>query len=163
MTSRIALFLTTAALAAAAGAQTVDTSEWLCEFCPFEDGHSADYAVGASNVSDDSAWLGNATGYDEQGTYANLDGDGIYSSESYRLSWYAEDLGLDSRVLEIEGGKPGSYGYYLDWRELPYRQFITTSSVFSQNSDASLALPSGWVRAGTTAGFTALDSTLVGR
>ena len=162
-TPRIALLLAVGGFAADGNAQNVDTSEWVCEFCPFEAGHSANYEVGASSVSDDSAYLGNATGYDEKGAYANLDGDGTYSGENHRLDWYAEDLGLDSRVLEIDGGKPGTYSYSLDWSELPYRQFITTSTVFSEGAGGSLALPGGWVRAGTTAGLTALNASLVSR
>ena len=85
------------------------------------------------------------------------------ASENHRLGWYAEDLGLDSRVLEIDGGKPGTYSYSLDWSELPYRRFITTSTVFSEGTGGSLDLPAGWVRAGTTAGFTALNASLVSR
>ena len=76
---RIALLVAIGGFAANGHAQNVDTSEWVCEFCPFEAGHSANYEVGASSVSDDSAYLGNATGYDEKGAFANLDGDGTYS------------------------------------------------------------------------------------
>ena len=53
------------ALAPAAFAQTVDTSDWACEYCPFQEGHEGDYEVGATSVSDDSAYFGNATGYYE--------------------------------------------------------------------------------------------------
>lgn len=131
-------------LAAAAEAQVVDTSEWVCEFCPFEDGSRGDYQIGASSVSDDSAYLGNASGYDEEGVYANLDGEGSATGEKHRLRWVLEDLALDSRFAALEGSRPGSFDYRLAYRELPYRRFDTTSSVFAQPAGDTLSLPGGW-------------------
>ena len=105
-------------------ADGVDTSDWVCEYCPFEEGTSGDYDVGLTGVSDDSAYFGNATGYDEEGVYLNVDGDGSYASESQRVRWHVEDLGLDSRLISVEGGSPGTFDYHVDWQELPYRQFF---------------------------------------
>ena len=160
--SKLLLALGAIALAPAIGAQEVDTSEWACEYCPFQQGHEGDYEVGASSVSDDSAYFGNATGYDEEGAYGNLDGDGSYASGAYRMNWTVEDLGLDSRAAELEGSHAGKFDYNIGFRQMPYRQFNTTSSIFLETAD-SLLLPAGWVRAGTTDGFTALNSSLVSR
>lgn len=146
-----------------ASAQSVDTSEWVCEFCPFEKGHTADYAIGASNVSDDSAYFDDAAGYGDEGIVANIDGAGSYASDTHRLRWTAEDLGLDSRYAALEGERPGKFGYNVAYREIPRRQFITTNSIFQEAGGSSLALPPGWVRAGSTAGFPALDSSLASR
>ena len=142
-------------------AQDVDTSNWKCEYCPFEDGYRGDYDVGATGVSDDSAYFGNATGYDESGAYANVDGDGSYKSDNQQVEWFIEDLGLDSRVVTLDGGKQGRYGYSFGWSELPYRRFITTSTVHTDAGNANLNLPSDWVRAPLTTGMTALGSSLV--
>ena len=104
-------------LAARAGAQDVpppDTSKWKCESCPFAKGHEASYDVGGAYVSDDSGRFGNATGYDEAGGYVDVNGEGQYASDDYRMNWELEDLGLDSRSVEVEGGKPGTYKYQLD-------------------------------------------------
>jgi MtrB/PioB family decaheme-associated outer membrane protein len=151
------------ALSSTVAAQTVDTSEWTCEYCPFEDGHRADYTVGATAADEDSAYFGNASGYDEKGGYLNLDGDGSYAGDQYRMRWTAEDLGLDSRYAAIETGRPGRYGIALAYRELPRRKWITTESIFDEASGDSLSLPSGWVRAPLTSGFTQLDSSLAPR
>lgn len=151
------------AFASVAGAQNVDTSEWVCEFCPFESGNRADVEIGASSVSDDSAFFGNVTGLDEEGVYANVDGEGSYVSEKHRLQWTAEDLALDSRFAEVRGSDPGTYDYNVSWREIPRRRFITTETIFVEGTDGSLTLPAGWVRAGTTSDFTALDTSLVSR
>jgi hypothetical protein len=145
--SKLLLALGAIALAPAVGAQEVD---------------EGDYEVGASSVSDDSAYFGNATGYDEEGAYGNLDGEGSYASGAYRMNWTVEDLGLDSRVAELEGSHAGKFDYNIGFRQLPYRQFNTTSTIFAESGN-SLLLPQGWVRAPTTDGFTELDSSLVSR
>ena len=137
-----------------------DTSNWKCNLCPFETGSQGNITAGGSYVSEDAAKFGDASGYDEKGGYANVDGEGKYASEGYRLNWYAEDLGLDSRVFEIDGGRQGKYGFYIGYRELPKRVFDTTSSVFGPSGNDSLALPGSWVPAPQTSGMTALDSSL---
>jgi MtrB/PioB family decaheme-associated outer membrane protein len=150
-------------LLAPAGAWAdVDTSDWLCEFCPFEEGYTADMDVGATYVSDDAARFGNGTGYDEKGGYVNLDGAGRYAKDGKQMRWAAEDLGLKSRVLSIEAGSQGHYMYGLEYRELPYRRFDTTQTVFAE-SEGSLQLPSGWVTAPLTSGFTQLAAALGSR
>ncbi|MDH3434916.1 MAG: MtrB/PioB family decaheme-associated outer membrane protein, partial [Gammaproteobacteria bacterium] len=143
--------------------QTPDTSNWNCEFCPFDDGHHADLDVGATSVGDDSAYFGDATGYDEDGVYANVDGNGSYAKEGYRLSWSAADLGLDSRAVDLRTGRPGSFDFKFGYRQLPRRQFNSTATIFEQSAGDALALPSGWVNAGLTSGMTQLDSSLVAR
>ncbi len=137
-------------------AADVDTSDWLCESCPFETGYRAEYEAGASYASDDAGRFGNGTGYDEKGTYGNFDGSGHYSTDDNQLDWMIEDLGLSTRFAEISGGQQGSYGFYLAYREIPYRLFDTTQTIFTGN----LGLPAGWVGAGSTSGMTALDASL---
>lgn len=144
----------------AAVAQAVDTSAWECKFCPFESGYRGDYELGASNVSDDSAYFGDATGYDEEGVYANVDGSGSWVGDAHQLRWTIADLGLESRSADLRGGKQGKYDYTLAYSELPRRQYNTTESIFQQTAAGGLSLPSGWVRAPAATGFTQLDSSL---
>ncbi|HEY5624193.1 MAG TPA: MtrB/PioB family decaheme-associated outer membrane protein, partial [Gammaproteobacteria bacterium] len=138
----------------------VDTSEWQCEYCPFVDGYDADIEAGATYVSDDTEQLGSGSGYDESGGYVNGDGEGLYAKEGYRLEWLAEDLGLDSRILEIEGGHPGRFAFRLAYSELPYRRFDTTRTVYTATSADTLALPADWVTASRTSDLTALRPSL---
>jgi MtrB/PioB family decaheme-associated outer membrane protein len=146
-------------LPAAALAQ-VDTSEWKCEYCPFDDGYRAEVDADIGYVSDDVARFGNGTGLDEKGAYVDLSGTGHYLKDGTEVSWYAEDLGTSSRVLNISGGRPGKFELGLDYRELPYRLFDSTSTIFASSGAGVLSLPATWVAAGTTAGFTALDASL---
>ena len=113
----------------------VDTSDWKCESCPFEKGYRASVDAGATYVGEDGAIrFGNATGYDDKGGFANLDGQGRYVSEDYHIDWMIEDLGLDSRVFEMDGGKQGTFGFHVGYRELPYRRFDTSRTVFNPST-----------------------------
>jgi len=139
----------------------VDTSDWKCESCPFEQGYSAEVDAGATYVGEDGAIrFGNATGYDDKGGFANVDGHGRYTSEGYQLDWYAEDLGLDSRVFELDGGRQGKFGFHVGYRELPYRQFDTARTVFNPSTSDTITLPSTWIQAGLTTGMPLLASSL---
>jgi MtrB/PioB family decaheme-associated outer membrane protein len=152
-----------ALLAPAAKSEPPDTSQWKCERCPFASGHQAEITAGSTYVSDDAATVGDATGYDEKGGYANVDGSGLYASASHRLSWYAEDLGLDSRIAQIEGGRPGTFDFRLGYRQLPRSQFQSTRTIFTRAADNLLALPAAWTFAPTTAGMTGLAASLASR
>jgi MtrB/PioB family decaheme-associated outer membrane protein len=151
--------LLTMCLPTAAIAQ-VDTSEWKCELCPFEDGYRAELDVGAIYVSDSAARFGNATGLDDAGAYAELNGNGHYAGDAFQLGWTTSNLALDSRELGIELGRQGTYGVYANYDEIPYRRFGTTSTVYTANGNDALNLPPGWVAAGTTSAMTALATSL---
>ena len=138
----------------------VDTSGWACESCPFDDGYRAKVDAGATNVSDEAARFGNYTGYDEDGAYANLDAQGRYNGDGYRVDYLIEDMGLDSRVFEMSVGSEGIFEVNFGYRELPFRRFDTSSTVFDQVSSDTLAMQPGWVPASTTDGMTELSSTL---
>jgi len=150
-------------LAAAELPPKPDTSSWVCEFCPFADGHRASIDAGASYVSDSAAAFGDATGYEEKGGYLNLDGSGAITSDDYQARWLLQDLGLDSRRAAFEGGEQGRYEYHVDFQQLPRHRYDTSASIFRQSGADLLSLPSGWVRAPQTGGFSALDSSLQSR
>ncbi|MDX1404090.1 MAG: MtrB/PioB family decaheme-associated outer membrane protein [Woeseiaceae bacterium] len=147
----------------AAHSQQVDTSEWSCEFCPFATGTHADLSIGAGSVSDDSAYFGDASGYSEEGAFVAIDGDGSITGDTHQLSWHVEDLGLDSRYAELRGGRQGTFGYEVAYRQLPHHRYFTSDTIFRQASNDSLSLPAAWVKAPLTSGFTELDANLMRR
>lgn len=160
---RVFLLLLAGTVAASATySQDVDTNDWICEFCPFEDGQRADLSMGASSVSDDSAYFGDASGYSEDSVYVNIDGSGSHVGDSHRLQWRIEDLGLNSRSAVLSGANQGRYDFSVAYRQLPRHQFFTSNTIFLQSADI-LSLPSGWVRAPLTSGFTNLNTNLVRR
>ena len=148
-------------LASGAGFAEVDTSDWKCEGCPFDDGYRAYVDAGATYVGEDGAIrFGSATGYDDKGGYANVDGQGRYVSDGYRLDWTLEDLGLDSRVFTLDAGRQGSFGVHIGYSELPYWQYDTTRTVFDPSTSDTLTLPTNWVPAGLTSDMPRLSSSL---
>ncbi len=160
---RQAVLLATVVIMPPAHGDGPDTSSWLCESCPFEDGYRAEYQAGASYLTDDAARFGNTRGYDEQRLYPELAGQGSLVSEEHRVAWQVRDLGIDAREISLAGQKSGTLDYRVEYRELPVHQFDTTTTVFRQASSSELVLPSGWIRAPLTGGFAALDESLSGR
>ncbi len=142
---------------------TPDTSGWKCELCPFASGYQAEVTAEGSYVSEDAATFGDATGYDDKGGYLNVDGNGHYATPSHRLNWMVDDLGLDSRVVRIDGARPGTFDYRLAYSQIPRHRFDSTSTIFTRAPGNLLALPTAWTFAGTTSGFTDLAQSLSSR
>jgi MtrB/PioB family decaheme-associated outer membrane protein len=138
-------------LAPTLGFAQVDTSDWACESCPFDQEYRAEIEGGATYVSDDAVRFGNFTGYDEKGTYPLINGQGRYSGDKYLIDYTLEDIGLDSQAFGLSVGAPGKFELNLGYRELPFRRFGTASTIFDRPASDSLALPSGWVPVATTA------------
>ncbi|MDJ0812318.1 MAG: MtrB/PioB family decaheme-associated outer membrane protein [Woeseiaceae bacterium] len=151
--------ITTVLLAPAAAMAQVDTSDWNCEYCPFDEGYRAEYEAGAAQITDDAFRFGNGTGLGEEGTEAILNGEGRYLGESSEVTWYAEELGTDARFFEMGAGKPGRFGVELGYRELPYRRFGDTETPYSGSGEV-LNLPAGWVPGATTGTMPGLADAL---
>jgi len=145
----------------AGGQPPVDTSQWQCKFCEFEEGLSGTLDVGLGYVSDDSFKFGEYTGLHEQGGFLVGNAGARFRGEDAAY-WNvdASDLGLDSRSLSAEGGKQGAYKLFLNYKELPH--FISDSVLtpFSGTGGNSLTLPPGWVTAPSTDTMTSLAGSL---
>ncbi|RFF28049.1 MULTISPECIES: MtrB/PioB family decaheme-associated outer membrane protein [unclassified Wenzhouxiangella] len=140
-----------------------DTSEWICEDCPFVYGLSGSVLLGAGYVSDDLFDFGNYRGLEQEGVYGAAGVDLRYRTEDARyLDLYGERLGLDSRTLSVEGGRQGSYSVSLDYDETPYLDTSDTRTIFEGAGTANQTLPADWVRGGTTDEMTALAGSLHG-
>ncbi len=155
---------TTWSLAAddATSGAAVDTSNWKCELCPFEEpGRSGSVDVGLGNVSEDSFKFGEYTGLNEKGGY--LIGNAelrLRGEDAHYWNINASNLGLDSRELTAEGGRQGKYKLFFDYDELPHFISDSASTPLLGAGTNSLTLPPAWVRAGSTAGLTALAGSL---
>lgn len=167
MIARSALSPLAAAVAAVLAAApavadtTVDTSGWKCESCPFYGEYEADVEVGALNVDEDSARYGRYNGLDEKGGYADVSASGGQRRESGTYYEYELiDLGLDTREATLSVGREGLLDATLSYDEIPNNVWDTTATPYARSAKDAVSLPSGWVRAGSTAGMTALGSTL---
>lgn len=134
---------------------------WACQFCPFESGVSSSWSLGSAFVSDDSGKFGDYSGLDDKGFYLLADGELRYWGEagSYWELLLA-DLGLDSRSLALDGGRPGIYRVELSYDEIPKYRVDAAATPFLGIGGASLSLPGGWVDAGSTSGMTMLGQSI---
>jgi MtrB/PioB family decaheme-associated outer membrane protein len=154
----------TVALAAgevAGGTTAVDTSNWKCELCPFEEGRSGTIDLGYGAVSDNSFKFGEYNGLNEKGGFllGNVDLHSRNKDASY-WNFSVLDIGIGSPELRAETGTQGRYKLFLQYDELQH--FISDSGktpLLGVGSD-SLTLPPGWVRAATTGTMTALAGSL---
>ncbi len=121
---------------------------------------------GIGYVDDDSARFGRYRGLDEQGGYGVLN-----------LDWYqraahdaddpvytrvrADQLGLDTRRVEVSHGRQGRYGVRASYVEMPTTRSDSGATIFRGVGSNRLTLPDNWVRAQNTAGMTALNGSLI--
>ena len=140
---------------------SVDTSDWLCAFCIYPEGWFGALDIGPGYSNDSSLKFADYRGIKEMGVFVSLDGDAHYLDENGRyFDLYSRNLGLESRQLEMRGGRQGRIEIRLAYREIPkYRGYGTQTQVQGVGSD-QLVLPGNWVKAPTTSGMSALDDSL---
>ncbi|MGD8592755.1 MAG: MtrB/PioB family decaheme-associated outer membrane protein [Gammaproteobacteria bacterium] len=140
--------------------QDVDTSQWQCKWCPGDERKvEADVKGGLGYVTNDSYKFGDYTGLNEKGVYvlADADASGRNEKGAY-FDLQARNLGLDSRSIEVEGGKQGRAQFDISYDQLPKLNSDTARTPYT--GDSVQQLPLGWVTAANTSGMTALSSSL---
>ncbi|MCX7140853.1 MAG: MtrB/PioB family decaheme-associated outer membrane protein [Proteobacteria bacterium] len=136
--------------AAAADGAAVDTSQWKCESCKFEQGTTGSVTMGAGAVSDNSAKFGDYTGLNRKGAYFIGDGDARYrGADGKYWNLNATNLGLDARSVDAEGGQQGKYKLQLKYDQIPHYLTNSSQTPFDGNRGASLTLPAGYPAATT--------------
>jgi MtrB/PioB family decaheme-associated outer membrane protein len=159
----VAATLFAAGTARAQETAPADTREWTCSKCPFDKGFRSTAELGVAYLDESAARFGDSTGLDEEGEYLLAAASGTSSDESgYQVSYDVVDLGLDAREIRVEGGRQGSYDFEFFYDGVPRRIADTGETIYSGLGSNSLELPPGWVRAGSTAGMSALDDSLRG-
>ena len=159
----IAAALAQPALAQDEEGEGPDTSRWQCRNCPLQTGWLGSILFGPIYVSEDLYEFGDYRGLPEEGFYPGFGADLIWRDDQAKyLDIYGERLGLESRTLRIEGGKQGSYSIGLVYDEIQRYIDDDTRTVFLGAGTNDQRLPDDWVTAGTTAGMTRLDASLVG-
>jgi MtrB/PioB family decaheme-associated outer membrane protein len=114
---------------------------------------------------DDSNAFGDYTGLRNQGWYVlgNVD-------IRHRTPWDAENptylrlrglnLGLDSREILGEWEKPGSWGLFFEYDQIPKYWNEQGRIPFFKSGDSNFVLPAGWVAGQNAAGMPLLTSSL---
>jgi len=143
-----------------ADAPTVDTSEWKCTQCPFQQGYSAVAEPGVLVASGANATFGRYSGIDHGNAYTDTAASGSYRNEEGSYANYElERLGLASRDGYVEGGREGRYDLRVSYDGQPNILYDTAVTPYKA-SGSTLALPPGWVPAGSTAGMSSLPASL---
>jgi len=142
-------------------ADETEPSIYSCTACVKYTGWRGSIDFGAAYINKDSYRFGDYRGLEKKGTYAAIDGDVHYRDLQGRyFDLYAHNLGYDSRELDMRGGNQGFYEVRFGWQEIPkYRGYGTQTPFLGMGSD-NLTLPTDWVRANTTGGMSALESSL---
>ena len=139
--------------ASGSAAAKVDTSQWKCEACKFEKGVSGTVELGAGSVSDKSAEFGQYNGLNKKGGF--FIGDGAVRSRGEDGAYWnlnASNLGLETRSIDGEGGKQGSYKLRFKYDETTHQIWDGAQTPFLGSGGATLTLPAGFAAA-TTAGM----------
>lgn len=135
--------------------------KWVCEYCPnaAEEPWYLQVDAGLGFVSNDSYQFGQYNGLNEEGAFLVLNFDSQYRNGSGNyFTARGDNLGLDNRSLELEGGKQGTYQINFLYDQIS--KFDEDTARTPYDGDSVQTLPSGWVDAPGTSGFTALNNSL---
>ena len=84
-------------------------------------------------------------GLEEDDAYVDASGNINYRGEDGQyFDFYGQDLGLDSRALEMRGGKRGRYELRADYSEIPRFLGYGTETPYSGVGTDTLTLPVDW-------------------
>ena len=136
---------------------------YKCKQCVKYTGWRGDLDFGLSYVTDNSFRFGDYRGLEKAGFYAALDGDIPFRNLQGRyFDLKAQNLGYDSRELDLRGGIQGRYEVRFGFQGIPkYRGYGTQTPFIGAGSGGrNLTLPDDWVYANTTLGMDALQSSL---
>ncbi len=140
---------------------SVDSSGWLCNFCNYPQGWFGTFDIGPGYANDASLKFADYRGITEKGAFISINGDMHYLDKDGRyFDLYTRNLGLDSRQLEMRGGRQGRIEFRLAYREIPKYRGYGTQTPFSGSGTDRVGLPPDWVYAQTTSGMSALPVSL---
>lgn len=126
-------------------ADVPDTSKWVCKFCPISGGWFGEWDLGLIYVDDPTPKFADYRGLDDEGAYLEASGNSRYLNEKgYYFDFYGRNLGLDSRALEMRGGKQGSYEFRADYGEIPRYLGNGTVTPYLGVGRDRLVLPESW-------------------
>ena len=140
---------------------TVKPAQWSCKQCKPTTGYQGSLGAGVAYNDGNDPAFGNTTGTDTDGVVAYVEADTHYQNEAgYRAAFEAHNLGYDAGSASLSAAKVGQYSVSLGYRGFANDKANSAMSPYTQNGDLQV-LPSDWQTAGTTAGMTSLNSSLM--
>lgn len=100
-------------------------------------------SLGAGYVSDDNHFFGQYTGMNDMGAYGLLDFN-IVSRDEESGTWARLDgynLGLENRELRFEHRRPGDWGYFVEYSQIPRYELYTATTAVTGIGTPNLAVP----------------------
>jgi MtrB/PioB family decaheme-associated outer membrane protein len=82
------------------------------------------------------------------------------SDEVWHLLLRGQDLGMDSRRIDADGGLQGLFRLHVTWDQIPHLLFDDGDIVFRGRGTDFLTLPPNWIAGQTTKTFTSLPEDL---
>lgn len=145
--------LSVAANDAAKEAAKKEAAPTACEDCPDDSGKSGWLEVGIGSLSDTNYHSGRFSGLEDDGAWLDASGEYRYRGQGNGayLDVAAENLGLESRSVRLDGGRQGKYGIQVEYSQIPDFREADTRSPFISRDGGRLDLPAGWVAGPTTA------------
>ncbi|VAW92258.1 hypothetical protein MNBD_GAMMA22-300 [hydrothermal vent metagenome] len=137
------------------------TSKWQCKYCPdnSDEPWLFELTSGLGVVSNNSYKFGEYNGLNKKGVFLILDIDMMYRDDNANyFNLRATELGLETRTVEIEGGKQGDYKVNVGLKNISRYQLDTARSPY--NGDSNQTLPTDWVKGATTSAMSNLPSAL---
>lgn len=127
-----------------------------------EEGIHGSVTVGAASVqlNNPSLEFGRFTGVTDDSVHiiGAADIQSKNGSNYWRLT--AEDVGLNNRRFNLNGGNSGSHKFSFGYEELGTLTSINSKTPFDGSGSNTLTLPSGFVKSATTSGMTSLAASL---
>lgn len=129
-----------------------DMSKWVCKLCAISGGWFGEWELGLILVDQPTPRFADYRGLDDEGFYLKADGNARYLDEKgYYFDFYSRNLGLDSRMLDMRGGKQGSFELRAGYSEIPrYLGYGTVTPYLGVGTD-TLVLPEDWSISGGNA------------
>lgn len=117
--------------------------------------------IGVGYNSEDSYQLGQYTGLTQSGGFG-IGGFSLQGQASENRYWRAKgkNLGIEARSLAAEYGRRGSYSISLSYEQLPHYRFNDGRTPFNGSGSLLQTLPTDWVGANSTSGFSVLPANL---
>ncbi len=100
-------------------------------------------------LSRDTFKFGEYTGIDDDGGFAVADADLRYFRESYYFDFTANNLGLENRNVNFEGGVLDNFSFFADYDQTPHQLFIRNKTPFEGSGSQLLTLPSSFTKQST--------------
>jgi MtrB/PioB family decaheme-associated outer membrane protein len=139
----------------------IDKSKWKCKYCPDNEDEPwfLEVETGVGYVTNESYKFGEYNGLHEKGPFLILDVDAMYRDENANyFDIKADNLGLDTRRLEMEGGTQGKYKVNVLIDNITKYNLDTAQTPYSGTTNQTLS--TGWVQGATTVGMTNLAAEL---